>query len=383
MKTANIRAELEQFVQNWPLEGQYYIWGASNTAEYFLAEIGGVFSPAGFIDIDKEKWGIMFHGKPVISPMQGREILSSHKIIVTSLAYPEVREFLEQCEKKEFIDFCDSRYFLSAHSILKKNMLCLARTDLSVTEHCNLRCKHCNMLMPYFKHPVHRDLQELKEEVDVYFTWIDQVQTFDILGGEPFLYPYIAEFTQYLCEHYRSRIHQIVFFSNGLVLPPESQLALMREYQIKVQISDYRNGLPHLADKIDCFRGLLQKWDISTSRGVDEQWISFGFPDFHRPVDWGKDPIKFFDTCYAPFRGLHQKKLYYCHLEASAVAAGLFQPDSNDFFDLANYDESRKIELAGFDLGYTKRGDLSFCECCKGCFPVNQDFVPVAEQQKR
>lgn len=383
MKTQDIRHKLRTFTENWPFDSTYLIWGASHTAEYFLRQIGGDFSVAAFLDSDPQKQAERFHGKGVLSLEEYLQEWEGQRLIVASIAYPEIRDRLRANGKTEFVDFCDSRYFLSAHSIVRDNKLMLARTDLSVTEHCNLRCRDCNMLMPHFSHPQHRDPDELKAWIDAYFRWVDQVQIFHLLGGEPFLYPHLAEIVRYLCEHYRERIDRIVFFSNALILPSDELLALMESYDLEVQVSDYRSGLPQVAGRVDRFCHILAEHGIRFRSGVDERWISFGFPDYLRPAQWSGDPIAFFDACYAPFRGLYQKRLYYCHLEASAEAAGLFCADENDFFDLSIYDESRKIELAGFDLGYTKLGDLAYCSRCKGCFSVNQAYVPVAAQMER
>ncbi|MGO5027904.1 radical SAM protein [Candidatus Agathobaculum pullicola] len=383
MKSDNKNHLLDQFVVKWNKSIPYLIWGTSNTADYLLNMSGASIICDAFIDNDPQKWETEFHGKPVFSWEQCKRTFPNHKIIVASLAYPEIRAALREQGLKELEDFCDSRYFLSAHAVISENKLYLARTDLSVTEYCNLRCKNCNMLMPYFEHPKHRNLSLLKEDIDAYFSWVDQVQVFTLLGGEPFLYPNILELTQYLCENYGSRVHQVVFFSNGTLIPSDELLELMREYDIEVQVSDYRKGLPYLAEKVDRFQDTLRAHGIRFRHGVDEQWISFGFPDYQRPSNWKGDPIAFFDECYAPFRGLYQKKFYYCHLEASAEAAGLFTPSANDYFDLSHFDAKRKVELAEFDLGYTKTGDISYCTRCKGCFSVNQDYVPVAEQQGR
>ena len=383
MKSDNKNNLLDQFVVKWNKSIPYLIWGTSNTADYLLNMSGASIICDAFIDNDPQKWETEFHGKPVFSWEQCKRTLPNHKIIVASLAYPEIRAALREQGLKELEDFCDSRYFLSAHAVISENKLYLARTDLSVTEYCNLRCKNYNMLMPYFEHPKHRNLSLLKEDIDAYFSWVDQVQVFTLLGGEPFLYPNILELTQYLCENYGSHVHQVVFFSNGTLIPSDELLELMREYDIEVQVSDYRKGLPYLAEKVDRFQDTLRAHGIRFRHGVDEQWISFGFPDYQRPSDWKGDPIAFFDECYAPFRGLYQKKFYYFHLEASAEAAGLFTPSANDYFDLSHFEAKRKIELAEFDLGYTKTGDISYCTRCKGCFSVNQDYVPVAEQQGR
>lgn len=175
MKTKDGRYELEQFTHKWPLDAQYFIWGASTTADYFCQQLRDTLTIEGFIDSDPQKWGTSFLGKPVISWERYQSVYPSRKIIIASVAYPEIRASLRNHGLKELEDFCDGRYFMSAHAITERNQLILARTDLSVTEYCNLRCKHCNMLMPYFKHPKHRDLEELKADLDAYFHWVDRV----------------------------------------------------------------------------------------------------------------------------------------------------------------------------------------------------------------
>lgn len=383
MKRQNPRHELDEFLNIWSENEQYFIWGTSNSALYLMDNIGFNLNIIGFIDSNIEFHGKCFKDKIVYSFADFIEKFNNNKIIVASGAYAEIRPILRNAGLVEFKDFCDSRYFLSSYSIKKKNQLILARTDLSITEYCNLRCKHCNMLMPYFKNPKHRDLNKLKNDVDTYFKWVDKVQLFNILGGEPFIYPNVYEITKYICEKYRSRIHQLIFFSNGTIVPSDKMIDLMHEYKIEVQISDYRNGLPNLTDKIDLFKHKLKSSNISYRAGADESWISFGFPDFKHNDMNENDLIKFFDECYAPFRGLYNQKLYYCHLQASAEMANIFESQDNDYFDLSVYDEDKKIDLAEFDLGYTNSGSISYCKRCKGCFSVNNSFVPVAEQLER
>lgn len=382
MKRQNPRHELDEFVNIWSEDEQYFIWGTSNSAVYLMDNIGFDININGFIDSNIELHGSSFKGKTIYS---FEDFINgfNNKIIVASGAYAEIRCILRNAGLVEFKDFCDSRYFLLSHSIKKKNKLILARTDLSITEYCNLRCKNCNMLMPYFKNPVHRDFNKLKADIDIYFKWVDKVQLFNILGGEPFIYPNVYEITKYICENYRNRIYQLIFFSNGTIIPSDKMLSLMNKYKIEVQISDYRNGLPHLANKIDLFKKKLELNNIYYRSGADESWISFGFPNFQHKDMNENDLIRFFDECYAPFRGLYNKKLYYCHLQASAEAANMFESKSNDYFDLSNYDDDRKIDLAEFDLGYTNSGSISYCTRCKGCFSVNNSIIPVAEQLER
>lgn len=374
---------LQEFLEVWNFMEEYLIYGTSNTAESLLKKMGGQLKIVGFLDSDSKKWGSTFSGYPVYSKEEWIESYSKYKIIVASGAYTEIREVLLAEGLRERIDFCDSRYLIGCYFAITKNKVFLYRTDISITEYCNLRCEKCNMLSPYYKSPKHRELECLKQDVDCYFMWVDNVQLFNILGGEPFLYPQVEEFTKYICEQYGKRIEQTVFFTNGLVRLRESMLKLMQTYHIEVQISDYRKGLPQIAERVDEFIRHLEEYNISYRRNIDNKWLDFGFPCYCDEKMGDAELTAYFDKCYSPFRGLSDRKLYYCHLNTSAVRAGLFEQNTNDYFDLSKYDKNKKADLVKFDLGYTDLGYITYCRRCKGCFAVNSDYTEVASQMKR
>lgn len=45
----------------------------------------------------------------------------------------------------------------------------IKNVDLSVTQYCNLRCKGCSILAPYVRHPKHRNLEDMKKDVELLF----------------------------------------------------------------------------------------------------------------------------------------------------------------------------------------------------------------------
>lgn len=370
------------FLKTWSFSDKYIVYGTSTAAISLSNKLGDKLNIVAYMDSDTSKWGGMFLSKKILSITEWREEYRQYKIIVASSAYTEIREFLTEEGLVERQDFCDSRVLIGSYFIKEYNEVYLNRTDLSITSYCNLNCEKCNMLMPYFKAPKHKSLEQLKEDIDTYFKWVDDVQIFNILGGEPFIYPNVEEITRYLCQSYCDKIEQIVFFTNGLVRLQESMLQLMKEYNIQVQISDYRNGIPGIADRIDEFMSKLELYGITYRRNIDTKWLDFGFPDYTNERN-GEELIDFFDRCYSPFRGLNDKKIYYCNLSASAVCADLFSDNSNDYFDLSDYDINRKRELVEFDLGYTKLGYVTYCKKCKGCFTVNDEYTEVAKQKKR
>ena len=383
MKIDKTKDVLEEFLKNWNFTDTYLIYGTYTTAKSLLKKLGDKLKIAGFLDSNEEMWGKTVEGYPVFSKAEWKEKYADLKIIVASGAYTEIRASLIREGLKEQIDFCDSRFLVGSYFAVTQNKVYLYRTDISITECCNLRCKKCNMLMPYFESPKHKTVESLKEDIDTYFKWVDNVQLFNILGGEPFIYPHVEEITRYICEKYGKKIEQLVFFTNGLPRITESMLSVLQQYKILVQISDYRNGMPAISGRIDTLIHTLEEHHIPYRSSADTKWLDFGFPDYRNEHSSEDEMIRFFDGCYSPFRGIDGKKLYYCHLNSSAVKAGLFEDNKNDYFDLEHYDENRKRQLAAFDLGYTELGYITYCRRCKGCFAVNEDYTEVAEQMKR
>ena len=380
MKNISENNIFRDFLNTWNFNEKYLIYGTSNTANSLLKKIGKELEIIGFLDSNPAKWGKNFAGYSIYSKDEWKKQYFNYKIIVASGAYTEIRDFLLNEGLEEQVDFCDSRFLIGCYFAARYNKVYFYRTDISITEYCNLRCEKCNMVSPYFKNPKHRELECLKEDVDCYFRWVDSVQLFNILGGEPFIHPQVEKFTEYVCKRYGNKIEQIVFFTNGIAKLQESMLELMKKYNIEVQVSDYRNGLPQIGKKVDEFIQKLEQYGISYRRNIDNEWLDFGFPDYCNEKMSDEELISFFDKCYSPFRGLSNKKLYYCHLNTAAVCAGLFEENVNDYFDLAEFEDDRKSELIKFDLGYTNLGYITYCKKCKGCFAVNSDYTDVARQ---
>ena len=52
-----------------------------------------------------------------------------------------------------------------------------------------------------------RPLDQVKKDIDIFFSVVDYIMLFHISGGEPFLYPYLKELVTYIGENYRDKIH--------------------------------------------------------------------------------------------------------------------------------------------------------------------------------
>lgn len=381
MKPEDINEHFQAFARQWPKDAPYYMWGTSNTALKICALFENQLNIIGYVDNNPQKWDTQFQGRPVLSPDEFYARRGHTPCIVASLAFGEISYELERKGLAEYVDFCSGWYFAGIHRYLDVHQIYLFRVDLSITAYCNLRCRHCNMLMPYYQQRCHYALEDILADVDAYFRWVDHVDQFNILGGEPFLHPDIEKITEEIAMRYRSKINDLAFFSNGTILPDEQLLNLMEQYRIRVDIGDYRNGVPSLRPKVDRFVETLESRGINYSLPPSETWLDFNHTPEDRS-DWSTEQlISVRKRCREPFRGIHDKKLYFCHLNASAALAGLYPEEPGDSFQLSRPVSAQgKEELLAFDLFCLPKRYVSYCRHCGGCGPANEQIVPAAEQ---
>lgn len=362
----------------WDKETKYSIWGAANIGSHFLSFFAHELRVSHVYDGNPEKVGMKVEDYLVedTSKIQYEE---ETIFVVTCSFYDEIRPILEKkgyIHKKTLFSYED---FEKVYWVYKYNYLRSTRIDISLTERCTLKCKKCNMFMPYFKAPTDQPFLQVKEDIDSYFRVVDFVKYFNLLGGEPFIYPWLKEVLKYLGEGYRHRIERIVLFSNGMIIPDEAVLQVMKKYNVYVQLSDYTKVIPY-GEKFREFHKIMDQYGINHYTMQTDVWGDFGFPDNPNTERDKKKLGAMFERCCPPFRGIWQKKVYFCHLETSAVRAELFEDNENDYFDLNQKTGEIKKSFLEFDMGYIKKGYLEFCKVCRGCGCVNNLTVPVAEQ---
>ncbi|MCR8746702.1 radical SAM protein [Romboutsia lituseburensis] len=383
MKWKNKGHEFDDFIREWDINKEYYIWGASNSGNRFFDKFKDILNIKGFIDSDESKHNHKIANKSIVTFEHVKSNYPKTKIIIASQAYYEISNILKREGYIENVDFCNGNTFTATYFMYNHNKLYLHRIDISLTNRCTLKCKKCNMLMPYFEKPMHKSLSSIKENIDLYFKWVDNVETIKLLGGEPMLYPYLIDVIEYLNEEYKDRIDNIDIFSNGTLKLSNEILTTLKRHKVTVQISDYSNRLEYLKEKVDLFEAQLKNNEITYTRLTYDKWLDFIQQNYHSIDSTQEELVDKFNKCNPPFRGLHDKKLYYCHLSTSAVQAEIFEDNNNDYFDLSRYNENRKIELMEFDLGYNEIGYVTYCKRCNGCESVNNRFTNVAEQVKR
>ena len=246
--------------------------------------------------------------------------------------------------------------------------------------------------MPYVKDRKHFSLEELMASTDLYFSSVDYVGRFRVLGGEPMLSPCIGDYISYIGDHYRDRIGELCIVTNGTIKFSPEMISLLKKYKVTLFISNYSCCGHPLAskDRYDELLHLLDENRIPYHFTDSQKWLELGNPlkaDSEETDEVLKDR---FDDCRHYCRSILYDKIYMCATWAFATIGGLYDKrtdvsEEDGILDMNSFVSSDKEERFyrwySFDIDMnTENGYLDFCRYCKGFGSKNTNFVPVGEQ---
>jgi organic radical activating enzyme len=371
-----------KFISEWDIEKEYVLFGASKECVQFIRSVdyllgNDVLKIKCIVDhYVKDESSITNVNEISFFYRQSKNINNTRKnlklihidnfesngenVIITSDEYKQYY--------KEYLDKIDIKYtwyknIASIWPFILKQKVHIFQTDVLVTEKCNLACSFCNMFIPHYELPKHRDIQTILSDIDSYFNLVDYVSIFHLVGGEPFLHPNIKDIIEYILEKYSDKIDKFIITTNGTVLPREEILEVLKNNNVILSVSNYSNKLEKLKSKVERVIDTYTISNINHYVRNNIEWYDFG--DLRIKNNMSEEElINHFDSCTAPFRGLNDGKFYYCHLNTSAVLTKLFPPNDNDYVNLSDVSSE---DLIKFDLGFTELGYITFCDNCNGC----------------
>jgi len=380
MRSINPEHEFDSVFERVSAISRFNLWGIGYFGQKFFYRMNGLIEIGDIYD--KGRCGESFEKRVIKSP---EDLDTTVPIIVTAVSkYEEIKKALIIKGMKENIDFFHGEFFSKMFMAYRENEIYLSRIDISVTKKCSLRCKNCNMFMPYYKSPQNRDIESVLDDLRLFFDKVKHLDMLDILGGEPCLHPQLPRLLETIKDRYGERIDRISIVSNGTVPFSEELIQVLSNPIFFVSISDYSESIGY-QDKLKRQIELLDKAGIKYEIDSGKYWLDFGFPENPRKKESQDATIAHFHCCMPPFRGLDNGKLYRCHLELSAIEAGLFDKKNAFDYHLGDYVDLNNpvsaLEFLEFDEGYSKEGYVSFCTVCNGCGRDNLgNEVPVAEQ---
>ena len=120
----------------------------------------------------------------------------------------------------------------------------LGRVAVMVTERCNLRCRLCAPMTPYWTNTHDIPLERLEQAMEELFAIAKKVGKFSAGGGgEPFLSKTLFGFLELLLQ-YQDRVDKFDIVTNGTVIPDEHLLSVLAKFDdMKVIVDDYGAGV--------------------------------------------------------------------------------------------------------------------------------------------
>jgi organic radical activating enzyme len=365
----------KRFITEWDIDSEYVLFGASKECVQFIRTMDFLFGSEKLkikcIVDHSVKTGIANNLNEVSEYYHQSKDFNNNR---TNIQLVNINDFDKQgnviITTDEFRK--DYQIYLEEHKIKHTwykniasiwpyeylNKVHIFQSDVLVTERCNLNCSHCNMFIPHFEMPKHRELDIIIKDIDSYFSIVDYVSVFHLVGGEPFLHPQIENVIQHILSNYIDRIDKFIITTNGSIAPKPSTIELLKSSNVILSVSNYSDKLQKLKTKVEKVIGIYKSNGIKHYVRNEIEWYDFGDLRVKKNLPTDK-LIKHFDSCTAPFRGLNDGKFYYCHLNTGAVLTKLFPLDKNDYVEI---DKISKEDLLKFDLGYTDLGYITFCD---------------------
>ncbi len=374
---------MNQLEDSWKDIRDIIAFGWGNVGKKSIDKLMADFNVIQIIDNEEEKQG-EYRGIKITSLKNALEIVRQNKIIVMTngKVYLRIKEELQGIGMKEYRDFCSIERFISEWYWKYKNQNCILEIHTAVTMRCTLKCRNCNMFVPYYKEKIDYAFEEIKQDYDLLFQFVDYVFCIELLGGEPLLNRDLGRIILYLSENYGNRIGAIGIVTNGSVVPDDNLLAILSKCHVTSYISDYTGTVPYkkkLGEVISVYKEKGLRYEIRQAL----QWKDFGIP-CRKGEHQSESVRKHMLTCAPLFHGLNDKKYFFCHVAWSAEKAGFYKLTENDFIDLCRLAvgcDNDKRKLIYHSMGENlQQGYVSLCQVCGGCGEDNLIEVNAGEQ---
>lgn len=339
--------------------------------------------------IDNRHAGETIAGREVVSLADAlrRMELVAAKIVVTTMkgAYEEMAEELRAAGLVEFRDFCIFERFAEEWHLRWKGTCVLAKIDTVITSRCTLRCKNCNMFIPYAKETCDFPFERLKENFDAFFASVGFVYEYTLLGGEPFLHTELGRILHYLMERYGECIGRINLISNGTVVPSDDVLSLMQQHAMTVHISDYTATVDY-KKRLAAVEQALAAHGIEYYVIPNNVWKDVVYP---RDTYRAEDPAGHMRICGHSTHSVDDGKLYWCDPAFAAECFTGFPSQPDDFLDLRENHRTHDKDTAARNIfryllgDVNERGCMSICERCAGIGRDNDREIPAGVQMEK
>lgn len=233
--------------------------------------------------------------------------------------------------------------------------------DVPLTTYCSMSCEYCSHCIPYAKPPKHGDAADIARTLDRLLS-VSYVACIGIMGGEPFVYPQIAEFIR----HYKrmKNFDNIGFtrvVTNGTVVPSEE---FFREYRNVPNSYIYISNYGEKSKKIKELVERCEAYGIKTYVcPYSDEWMLLG--DVSPRRNYTEEEIRhLYAVC-----GSHScvqllnRRVYACGRVPVLNEYGIIPFAQDDFCEVGCDDDTLKERLHKY---LYEKEYLEGCQYCDG-----------------
>lgn len=244
----------------------------------------------------------------------------------------------------------------------------IPRVMVMPTTRCNLRCKGCSSLLPYFDKPEDCGIEQILHDFRIFFSGVDQCMRITV-GGEPFLYPHLGEILEYLLRE--EKVLGIMLITNSMRLPKDDVLPLLSDPKILVEVSDYGQ-----LEKMSRLIRVLEDNRVNFKVLTEQTWTDMGGIECRNRTE---EELRFtYMNCDQGrvIKGMHNGRFYTCARSARMTALGAYD-SSNDSFELSDHDTPEQVREKLMKMYYSDHADsCNYCDL--GALPTK--VIPAGIQ---
>lgn len=343
----------------------------------------------GIIDNDIQKQNKIVYGRKILSLKEYLcKIKKEDACIVLAVGKKIRGEIEKEFLASGYVHWKNIFYYqeflekiLPILAVYKGDTSYVSLAQICVTERCTLKCKKCAHGCYVIKNDaMDLPLEDVYKSADSFFSKVDYIREFVLIGGEPCLYKDLDKVIEYIGSKYREKMYTFSITTNGTIVPPKHVLKLCKKYDVLFRISNYTERLPRLEENHKRLLEALDTYEVFYVLGAKEtEWMDYGFEYVNRECS-EDELIKVFSSCNTPCREVRGNKYYYCVMARSVSENLGFNIGQDDYLDLDKLtDDNYKKELLEFNCGYSEKGYLDMCRHCHGKDTKNYP-IPAAEQ---
>lgn len=358
---------------------QYYIWGAAVRGTALYHSMKNEINIVGFIDSNPNKHGLMIGNVKIYDPSVLNNQQDKTRVIVATgwerQVFAVLREKGFTSEKNCFLQ----SIFTPLFYYFKYNQIAITQLAYIITERCTLKCRGCGSYIPYVSEPKDIEVQKILEGLEHLFRHVDKLSLFTISGGDALLHRDIDVLIDTLCEkYYKTKIDCFSLLTNGIVIPKQRTLELLKKNEVIVRITNYTDNA--VGQNIEKLKKLLTENDIPFELITHEYWTDTGYPQESNGLVNENQWIRLYQECGISCATLSGTKLFSCGRTIITDRIGYCPFDSQDYIELSTLETKEKIRIFEFMSGYCEKGYIELCKKCNGSIRCSDKIIPVGEQ---